>query len=364
VDPQGHQGRPPAGGEAAPALSVVVPAYNEADRLEQGMARLAAVLDAGIVPRGTTEVLVVDDGSTDGTDRRAHELLRAFAPSRVVRLPHNGGKGAAVRAGMAAARGTRVAFMDADMSIDPEQLGSLVAALDHAAVAIGSRALGGESIDYGNLTRNLMGRAFNRLVNTVTGVGLADTQCGFKAFAAPAGKLLFHLGVIDGFAFDVELLHLAQRLGLVVAEVPVTWQHVADSSVRPLSDPLSMLADLVASRTGLRSPRPVEAVELEAAAGRAERLVELVGPTLPLLEGPDTVTVLFPLCVPTRVAQLAELVAGAGLGPVRRTALTVAQLAERAPLGLQVTGAAPVRPPVPAADGGAGATGARAEHPQ
>ena len=268
-------------------LTLVVPAYNEADRLEEGLDRLATILAGGAADPTTTEVLVVDDGSSDETATRAEKLIVRFRQGRVIRLPSNAGKGAAVRGGVAAAAGPRVAFMDADMSIDPAQLPALLAALNTAPVAIGSRASSTGAVDYDNLVRTTLGRGFNRLVNAVTGVGLADTQCGFKAFRTPVARLLFHLTVIDRFAFDVEVLFRARRLGLEIAEVPVQWRHVAESRVRPLHDPLTMLGDVLRSRLGLPRPLPVQAVRLHPGrpgADLAGQARAIVGPLLPLVE--------------------------------------------------------------------------------
>jgi len=337
------------------ALSVVVPAYNEAHRFEDGMGHLMDALARGVPDPETTEIVVVDDGSTDGTDRRAASLLAALPHHRVIRRATNAGKGAAVRAGVGAARGALIAFCDADMSIEPAQLVDLVTALDDAEVAIGSRSLPGSVVDYDNLPRTLMGRAFNRMVNAATDVALVDTQCGFKGFRAPVARLLFHFSVIDRFAFDVEVLRDARRLGLRIAEVPVRWQHVPDSRVRPLRDPLSMLADIARSRTGLRRPPPVPAV-VAGDGAPAQAAVEVAGVTLPVLRTTGgTTLVLFPLCEAAEFDRAVEHIGrhGGASDTVRRL-LTLDDLEAMAPLTLVAPAGrsteVPSRAPAPAVE--------------
>ena len=193
-------------------------------------------------------------------------------------------------------------------------------------------------VDYHNLARTTMGRAFNRLVNSVTGVGLADTQCGFKGFTTPVARLLFHLSVIDRFAFDVELLFRARRLGLTIAEVPVDWRHMADSRVRPVSDPLSMLADVLRTRVGLLAPLPVQALRLAPGTGPSalSSVPDLVGRHLPLVEGDQPgPLLLFPLTSPAEVARLADQVAAWLPGAVTgRLGVTASVLEHLAPLSV------------------------------
>jgi glycosyltransferase involved in cell wall biosynthesis len=245
-------------GDRAPALSLVVPAYNEGDRLEAGVQRLPAAADETGIDLDTVEVLVVDDGSSDDTRACAERLVADLPVGRVVAHRQNLGKGAAVRTGLLAATGRKVAFADADMAIDPIHLPSLLDALDHADVAVGSRAVRGH-VDYGSRIRTEAGRAFNLAVRAIGGVRLADTQCGFKGFNRGPALLLSHLQTTAGYAFDVELLWLAARLNLRREVVPVTWLDVPGSSVRPLHDSARMLADLVAAR---RRPRFLAVAEL------------------------------------------------------------------------------------------------------
>ena len=192
-------------------LTIVVPAFNEAHRLAEGVKRFDAAVSDGAVDVGRTEVLVIDDGSTDGTAETARALLTHLPHHRVISLPANRGKGAAVRTGVTHARGHYTAYMDADMAIDPRAIPRLIHGLGTHDLAIGSRALPDSMVESTYVIRSVMGRLFNRLVTTGTGLGLHDTQCGFKAFHTPVARLLFHLVRMDRFAFDVEMLERAQR---------------------------------------------------------------------------------------------------------------------------------------------------------
>ena len=218
---------------------------------------------------------MVDDGSTDDTAARAETLFAPF-PHRADRpTGRERGKGAAVRAGVTAASAPMIAFADADMAIDPAQTPEFLRALARADLAIGSRAAVGASVDRPSLRRSVMNRAFNQLVNVLTRVSLNDTQCGFKAFRAPAAKLLFHCSITERFAFDVEILTLARRLGLTIAEVPVQWLRVQGSRVRPWLDPGSMTRDVIRASRRATSAPPVPALTVDPgrrAAGRARHL--------------------------------------------------------------------------------------------
>ena len=207
------------------ALSVVVPAYNEALRLPATLARVEDYLGRlGVA----YEIVVVDDGSTDGTAARA-----ARERVRVLRHEPNRGKGYAVRRGMLAATGERRLLTDADLSTPIEELAKLQAALDEGYdVAIGSRAIAGARIEvHQPAYREAMGRLFNRLVQVLLLPGLHDTQCGFKLFSAGAAGAAFAPATLDGFSFDVEALYLARQRGLRIAEVPVTWRNDAATRV-------------------------------------------------------------------------------------------------------------------------------------
>ena len=211
----------------APALSVVIPAYNEALRLPATLARVRGHLVAQGVDH---EVLVIDDGSTDGT---AAVAGAAGDQVRVLRHEPNRGKGYSVRRGMLAARGSRRLMTDADLSTPIEELANLEAALDRGFdIAIGSRAVAGSRVEvHQPAYREAMGRAFNALVQALLLPGLHDTQCGFKLFTGEAADAAFSACRLDGFSFDVEALYAARRRGLRIAEVPVVWRNDAASRV-------------------------------------------------------------------------------------------------------------------------------------
>jgi dolichyl-phosphate beta-glucosyltransferase len=224
------------------ALSVVFPCYNEAERLP---ATLEAYL--GHLPRaaGEVEVLVVDDGSTDATPSVAAAVAGGDPRLRLVRTGPNRGKGFAVRTGMLAAEGDRVVFTDADGAYAPGEAERVVAALAEAPVAIGARRPDEAS---GGLTRLVASQACNLAVRGLLGLPFRDTQCGLKAFRRDAARAVFSRARLDGFAFDAEVLVLARRLGLTVAEVPVRAEPRAGSKVRVLADGRRMVAQLWAVR--------------------------------------------------------------------------------------------------------------------
>jgi hypothetical protein len=325
-------------------LTIVVPAFNEAHRLADGMKRFDAAVADGAVDLRTTEVLVVDDGSSDGTAEAARALLAHLPHHRVVRHPVNLGKGAAVRTGVTEARGECTAYMDADMAIDPRAVPRLLEGLRTSDVVIGSRALADSMVETTYALRAVMGRLFNTLVTTGTGLTLLDTQCGFKAFRTPAARLLFHLVRIDRFAFDVEVLATAHRLGLRTSEVPVLWKHVPGSTIHPLHDSVTMLFDVYRSRLGLIAAPPVPALVIrspgtgdpvDGLAARVRWAVEATLGPLPVPVVTDTisVTVLLPLVPAEDVATVTSAVrAECAPASVTRRAFTRTDLAGLAPL--------------------------------
>jgi hypothetical protein len=325
----------------APRLSIVLPAYNEALRLVDLATRLQAAVDEGALCARTTEVIVVDDGSTDETASRAEELLSdSFSRLLVLRQPDNRGKGAAVRLGATAASAPVVLFMDADMAVDPMEIPDLVAAMGAADIAIGSRSVDGSVVETDGVQRKVMGWTFNSIVRVATRLPYRDTQCGFKAFRTPVARLLFHLMRIERFAFDVEMLYLARQLQMEIVEAPVYWREMRESKVRMLSDPFTMTKDVLAVRgRGERSFVPV--LEVEPSGGdRGEplswvvpRLRAALGPQFAVMIAPgDRVTVLLPLCEPMEVQEIA---AGLRRAPTRFTvhehSISLAQLRACAP---------------------------------
>lgn len=209
-------------------LSVVIPAYNEAERLPRSLERILAYLAA----RGVShEVLVIDDGSSDATAERARAVAGDLV--RVLRNQGNRGKGYSVRRGMLAARGDRRLMTDADLSTPIEELPRLMEKMDQGVpVVIGSRAHSKSKIEiHQPWYRENLGRVFNLFVRLLLTPDLHDTQCGFKLFTAEAAQVVFRLARMDGFVFDVEALFLARRCGLRAVEVPVTWRNDAASRV-------------------------------------------------------------------------------------------------------------------------------------
>jgi dolichyl-phosphate beta-glucosyltransferase len=229
-----------------PPLTLVIPAYNEERRLEESLARVRAWLDAH-QPRA--EVLVVDDGSRDGTAALVERLALGWPAVRLLRLGRNQGKGAATRRGVLEARGEWILCSDADLSTPIEETARLLAAGERAPVVIGSRSIAGANITRRQpLHRVAMGRAFNLAVRTVTPGHHADTQCGFKLYRHDAARDIFSRLTVDGFAFDAEVLYLAHALGYPVAEVAVTWHNDERSSVDIWRDPARMLLDIARVR--------------------------------------------------------------------------------------------------------------------
>jgi len=230
-----------------PELSVVIPAYNEEARIVMTLSRSLDYLQRR---HPSADVIVVDDGSEDETADIVQGLAEKEASLRLIRLPENKGKGAAVREGMLAAQGERLLFMDADLATPIEELDKLLFYMDQGFdVVIGSRGLSESDIRQRQpLPRELMGRTFNVIVRSLLLGGFRDTQCGFKLFTRAAAQDLFNAQTLDGFAFDVEVLLLAKDRDLRIREVPVVWYHAPNSKVSPVTDASRMLADLLMLR--------------------------------------------------------------------------------------------------------------------
>jgi len=235
-----------------PHLSVVVPAYNEQDRLPASLERIDAYLrEQGI----ESEILVVDDGSSDRTAALAEEFFRERR-GRVVSLAENSGKGAAVRCGVFESQGRWVLMTDADLSAPIEEYLKLATTArdDDADIVIASRGLQDSQIEVHQAwPRETMGKTFNVLIRGMTGLPFRDTQCGFKLMDRKRVLPLFEKMVIDRFAFDIELLFLAVRYGLNVREIPIVWRNEPDSRVSILTDPANMLWDVARVRWRFRT---------------------------------------------------------------------------------------------------------------
>ncbi len=191
---------------------------------------------------------MADDGSIDHTIRLVDLEIVKHSNIRVLHLPHRG-KGWAVKNGMLAAEGEYRVISDADLSVPIEQLDRLLPPLGpDADIVLGSREAPAASRIGEPLGRHLMGRVFNRLAGLLVAPGLADTQCGFKCFSSEAARDIFPRLTLDGFAFDVELFHLARKRGLSYSEVGVDWYYQPESKVRPLRDALAMMFDLLKIR--------------------------------------------------------------------------------------------------------------------
>ncbi|MBI3449052.1 MAG: glycosyltransferase family 2 protein [Acidobacteria bacterium] len=243
---------PEAKGPPAPALSLVIPAYNEEVRLSgslDAVARFASSYPAGC------EVILVDDGSSD----RTAEIARGFAAkhrlSRVLVNERNRGKGYSIRRGVLDATGDTILISDADLSTPLTEAAKLLERLKAMGegIAIGSRGLAGSNVEIRqNALRELMGRTFNLVVRSMTGLPFRDTQCGFKAMSRRIAEPIFRRARVDRFSWDVEILYVARKRGVKIEEIPVTWRNAPGSKVGILSAPIEMLRDVIRIRRWYR----------------------------------------------------------------------------------------------------------------
>src|SRR6266576_3037979 len=222
-----------------PVLSIVIPCFNEEQRLPRTIEQIERYLDA----RNTRyELILVDDGSADGTRMIMDAAAERQGAIRIEALPRNRGKGRALAVGVEAAKGDEILLTDADLSTPIEELDKLQAALKNGAgIAIGSRALRGSRIEISQpVYRVLMGKAFNLIVQAVLLPGIWDTQCGFKLFRGDIARDVFAALTTDGFGYDPEVLYLAKKKGVRIAEVPVVWRNSAPTKVMAVRSSLDM----------------------------------------------------------------------------------------------------------------------------
>jgi glycosyltransferase involved in cell wall biosynthesis len=226
----------------------VIPAYNESARIERTLERVTAC----VAEQGwDAEILVVDDGSQDGTPQIVERWMERFPRLKLIKNNGNRGKGYSVRNGLLQAVGEVVMFTDADLSAPMEEANLLMAAIaDGADVAIGSRWMDKtRQTIHQPMYRRFFGRCFNWVTRMVMGLPFKDTQCGFKAFKRPAAQVIFRLQRIERWGFDPEILFIARKLGYDIREVPVTWGHDERSRMSYLKDGMKMLEEMAVIRT-------------------------------------------------------------------------------------------------------------------
>jgi len=230
--------------EAQIFLSIVIPAYNEEKRIGQNLQTIKDYLKRIAI---RAEIIVVDDGSSDSTAAISTKALQDWPEAKVVSLPENRGKGAAVREGVLKARAEFILFTDADLSTPIEELEKFLPLAERGCEAvIGSRALPESKIlKRQSWLREHMGKTFNLLVRTLLLRGIKDTQCGFKLFRKEVAKKIFSQLKTEGFAFDVEALMIARKLGCRMAQVPVVWINCPDSRVHMIKSSWKMLAEII-----------------------------------------------------------------------------------------------------------------------
>ena len=233
---------------APPRYSIIVPAYNEAERLGSSLVRMLAYIAES---KWAAEIIVVNDGSRDRTAEVVNEFACSNPIVRLIENPGNRGKGYSVRNGMLSAAGQFLLFTDADLSSPIDEAPKLFGVIEsgEADVAIGSRYLQSElQTRKQPIHRRMLGRMFNGALRLILGLSYADTQCGFKAFSRTAASTIFPSMKIERWGFDPEILFLARRYGLRVAEVPVSWAHDHRSKINPIRDGARMFGELMQVR--------------------------------------------------------------------------------------------------------------------
>lgn len=230
-----------------PYLSVVIPAYNEEARITDTLLRIVEHLDSQSY---SFEIIVVDDGSADNTLCAVQKFAKTHPSIKAIHYKPNRGKGYAVRVGVLAASGEYILFSDADLATPIEELDAFWKYISAGAdVVIASRPLKeSRLVQRQPFYREWAGRGFNYVVRAFAVRGIHDTQCGFKLFRRDVAKRVFSLCTLEGFSFDIEVLHLVQRLGYSIVEAPVNWYHREGSKVKLLRDGMRMVTDIVRLR--------------------------------------------------------------------------------------------------------------------
>lgn len=233
--------------EGKPYLTLILPAYNEASRIAATIRAAQEYLDSLNEP---WELIVVDDGSSDGTLDSIRSCGDQSSRLRVITYHPNRGKGYAVRQGVLASQGRFVAFSDVDMSAPLTEFAKLFKALeDGYDVAIGSRAAKGAELEkHQPLYRELGGKSLNLVIRLLAVHGIHDTQCGFKLFRGDLARRIFGMCFVNRWGFDVEVLYLARRMGCEIAEIGVKWSHGEDSKLRPFRAALGVIRDIIRMR--------------------------------------------------------------------------------------------------------------------
>jgi dolichyl-phosphate beta-glucosyltransferase len=247
-------------------VSIVVPAFNEERRLPPTLLDMVDFFDR--LPL-TYEIIVVDDGSTDTTSEVVRKFERVREQVKLIQLPKNYGKGHAVRLGILNSRGNFILFADADGATPIDEFNRLYSAMQSGAeIAIGSRAVTStETRVTTSIHRKLLGRVFNRCVNTALLPSIADTQCGFKMFTRNAALFLFKRQHADRFSFDVEILYIARKADIAVVEVAINWTNVPGSKVNLLTDSMRMLRDVFTFKMRHRAVSPEDYRSFCASSG-------------------------------------------------------------------------------------------------
>lgn len=234
---------------ASSSLSIVIPAFNEMRRLPETLETIERFASSR---NDIAEVIIVDDGSRDTTAEVTKTFGNRSIPFHLVTYSQNAGKGYAIRRGVLQATGSLILVSDADLSTPITELDKLLPYLTEHDVIIGSRAIDEELTRLKQAWyRQGMGKTFNWMMRRITGLSFRDTQCGFKLFRGAAAREIFEKATVDRFAYDVEMLMIATKLGHSVVEVPVEWFNSVDSRVRIVRDSARMLVDIIRARVRL-----------------------------------------------------------------------------------------------------------------